>query len=418
MRPKAAWSPDGSRIAVLVAGYDYPAGAPVLFTMAADGSDVRVIVRGDGEEGLSTTGLPCGPATGSRLPVPHAQFVEWTPDDSRIVFDYGSSIMIVGADGSGLREIVDANPEYDFEFGFHADVSPDGERIVYTMCQYPTGPPSDRRSFGYEIATINLDGSEPQRLTHDENFDHFPVWSPDGSAVLFASGGGWHDSQWFVRDLAPGADPAPTTSSIGDGLPAGEEVYPYPPKRSPGGKRVAFLSAATALYGWSPNGFDADFLPARTDLYVNVVEQDEDAAPVRVSETLGGFAWSPNGDYLALAKPRGDDGIDLAIVAIDGPDEEVLVSYGNPAGYSGLLFIDPVAWSPDGQHIFFRASGSASSTSTATRSVGLHGGWWVSRSASTCTDGPKGLKRRGLTTAPESQCGRPEISIPPEARCY
>ena len=173
-RPKAAWSPDGSRIAVLLDGYDHAAGAPVLFTMAPDGSDVRVIVRGD-EKGLSSTGLSCGPALGSPISFPRGQFVEWTPDDSRIVFDYVSSIMVVGADGTGLREIVDANSGYDFEFGFHADLSPDVERIVYTTCQYPTGPPSDRRSFGYEIATINLDGSDPQRLTHNGKFDYFPV---------------------------------------------------------------------------------------------------------------------------------------------------------------------------------------------------------------------------------------------------
>ena len=55
-RPKAAWSPDGSRIAVMLAGYEHLPGAPVLFTMAPDGSDLRVIVRGDEEQRLAPAG--------------------------------------------------------------------------------------------------------------------------------------------------------------------------------------------------------------------------------------------------------------------------------------------------------------------------------------------------------------------------
>ena len=40
----ASWSPDGSRIAV-VDDYDSDEGTPFLFTVAADGSDIRVLVR-------------------------------------------------------------------------------------------------------------------------------------------------------------------------------------------------------------------------------------------------------------------------------------------------------------------------------------------------------------------------------------
>lgn len=42
----AAWAPDGSRIAVRAAGNPTPNGEVVLYTMAPDGSDVRVLVRG------------------------------------------------------------------------------------------------------------------------------------------------------------------------------------------------------------------------------------------------------------------------------------------------------------------------------------------------------------------------------------
>ncbi len=45
-RAAAAWAPDGSRVAVRAAGNPTPYGKVVLYTMAPDGSDVRVLVRG------------------------------------------------------------------------------------------------------------------------------------------------------------------------------------------------------------------------------------------------------------------------------------------------------------------------------------------------------------------------------------
>ena len=48
-----------------------------------------------------------------------------------------------------------------------------GSRIVYTSCQYPTvglqlqfmGWPPDRDLYNYEIVTVAMDGSAPERLT-------------------------------------------------------------------------------------------------------------------------------------------------------------------------------------------------------------------------------------------------------------
>ena len=88
--------------------------------------------------------FPCGPiAFGSPLTLSDS-FVFWTPDSSQLVFSIAlGTIWIVGADGSHLNKVLDANPEPiafgvpGFLYGFHGDLSPDGTQIVYTSCQFP-----------------------------------------------------------------------------------------------------------------------------------------------------------------------------------------------------------------------------------------------------------------------------------------
>jgi Tol biopolymer transport system component len=39
----------------------------------------------------------------------------------------------------------------------------------------------------FELYMIDLDGQNLERLTFDEAFDGFPIFSPDGSRLLWAS---------------------------------------------------------------------------------------------------------------------------------------------------------------------------------------------------------------------------------------
>ena len=117
--------------------------------------------------------------------------------------------MIVDAAGSGWRTLVDANPGYELRYGFHADISPDGQRVVYSSCEFPTGAKSERGSFNYEIASVNLDGSDPRRLTENEGPDLFPAWSSDGANLaLFSSEVYWsnHPELDIIRYGGPTKD--------------------------------------------------------------------------------------------------------------------------------------------------------------------------------------------------------------------
>ena len=145
--------------------------------------------------------FPCGPYVD-----PMESFVDrslqWTPDGSHLLFLHGTTIHIVSADGSQVRQLVDVNPAWEGErspyvflpYGFHFNVSPYGKRVVYATCEFPSDGvveggfsyrDSERAKYHYEIAVIDWDGTGKQRLTDNLYLDTYPVWSPDGRRIAF-----------------------------------------------------------------------------------------------------------------------------------------------------------------------------------------------------------------------------------------
>jgi Tol biopolymer transport system component len=45
----------------------------------------------------------------------------------------------------------------------------------------------DPRGRNFDLYTINVDGSGLERITYNETFDGFPMFSPDGKKLVFAS---------------------------------------------------------------------------------------------------------------------------------------------------------------------------------------------------------------------------------------
>ena len=48
-------------------------------------------------------------------------------------------------------------------------------------------PTQSRKQPNFDLAMINIDGTGLERVTYNESFDGFPMFSPDGKKLVFAS---------------------------------------------------------------------------------------------------------------------------------------------------------------------------------------------------------------------------------------
>ena len=113
----------------------------------------------------------------TRLTEGAANFSDWSPDGTRIAFDYpdetGMHIATIAADGTDRRALtvspgIQEAPKW----------SPDGGSIVFNAF------PFDQDPFSISIWVMRADGSQPRQLTEGA-LDVEPVFSPDGTQIAF-----------------------------------------------------------------------------------------------------------------------------------------------------------------------------------------------------------------------------------------
>ena len=167
---EAYFSYDGRRL--IFQSTREPYKCDQIFIMNADGSDQHLVSTGQGKTTCSYF-YPDGKHilySSTHLSSPECPP---HPDYSKgyVWGVYSAFKIFYATDGGKIVKQLTTEPGYNAE----ATLSADGKKIVFTSS----------RDGDLEIYTMNPDGSEAKRLTHQLGYDGGPFFSPDGQWIVY-----------------------------------------------------------------------------------------------------------------------------------------------------------------------------------------------------------------------------------------
>lgn len=173
-------SPDGKRI---VFGSQREGDFDV-YLMDADGTNVRRLtdrVGYDGGPWFSPDGTKI--AWRAWYPETDEEKDRWRDAmEHDYIIAVPLDIWVMDADGSRKRVLV-KNGATNWAPSWH----PDGKRIIFSSNKDDWREDLKQYGHNFELYIINLDGTGLERITFNRTFDSFPMFSPDGRKLVFAS---------------------------------------------------------------------------------------------------------------------------------------------------------------------------------------------------------------------------------------
>jgi serine/threonine protein kinase len=370
------WSPEGNRLAFIL---ENQGEAPALATSAADGSDVRVILKSDDV-------------------YPFFGRISWSPDGNTLAVSrsrggMNREIWMVPAQGGRPTRLTNDQQGVLSDMPVYA---PDGGGVVHRSnrggasnlwwqplgdkppVQLTTGPGPDTSPSVARSGTIaflnsrsrNLlvlyslaDGTSTTVLT-DASRLWAPAFSPDGKEIAYSRDqpdGSWHI--WLVpmgggapRQVTSGKIPEVYPRFTPDGMAIyfntwGTEplsLWSVPAKGGPAKPATAPGTGSDAYGDISPDGRWLAFTRVENKVsHIYTVPTDGSGTPHRVLDAPATVPrWSPDGKWISFSPNRGYSS-GVFIVHPDGTGLRHLTENGGWA-----------VWWPDGEQIGFQIVGS------------------------------------------------------------
>jgi Tol biopolymer transport system component len=246
----ATWSPDGTRLAfdsARVAPPDTGLDLKEIFLMRPDGTHVTQVTTIGGY-----AGQPSWAPDGSLL-----AFVSDGGDYPR-----GQGIYVVRPDGTGLRRILPLPMDDPQASWLDAPrISPDGRQVAYTYYRGGTDTPHKFAGEVSAVYVADIDGGNPHRVVAWGTNSGDADWSPDGSRLTFETTGthlGNFASVMVVDADGGGLRALTSDRFVGLGTfhgKGGSEALDirssYDPVWSPDGTTILFTHGS-----WGPDGGD------------------------------------------------------------------------------------------------------------------------------------------------------------------
>ena len=306
-----------------------PDGNSIVFTSSRSGGGDLYLI--DTQSGTEYRRLTEDPAR-DMLPA-------WSPDGKKIAFvsERGGDrdLWLINTDGSAplpltrgifnhRRPLYDVDREFIEGLGYYTlSWRPDGSMIAYT---------SIRRDGKGEIAILPIPSPPPtlaslqvreSQITHDDGWDLFPSWSPDGEKIAYIKTQGLGFSEIWVM----GRD-----GQNRQKLTDRPFTKFFEPSFSPDQKTILFFSDQSGNNDiWIMDSIGQHLRQLTTD-------PAEDFHP----------SWSPNGKKIAFISKRGGSNA-IWIMDRDGESQRQVI----PVGLDDCDLTP--AWSPDGGKILFSA---------------------------------------------------------------
>jgi len=279
-------------------------------------------------------------ALDSELTTEMVRYYDFSPDGSKVVYTIkvGSAngdIYIINVDGTGKEQLTDDPACED-----HVAFSPDGTKIAYKTNVNKGTQPSDYDTsddYNADIYLMDLASKSATQLTTDGDCQRHPVFSPNGSKVLF------NDDYRDKAEGDTGSRLAIVDIEKGDITPLEEDYYAHFADFTPDGQWV--------VYNYYPSDGDA------SDLWKIKVDGTGKTQLTFTDTFCEQYPQvSPDGTkilfkyYYSVDKEEWRNS--LAIMDIDGYNMKILLD-GRNYGWPTIPRVHRGVWSPDGRWILF-----------------------------------------------------------------